>query len=537
MLRVPRPSPWRGAARRRRSPSPIAPLATLTALVVALLPAVAPDALARPLPQEGSPADGHAQVIAQGVAPLPAVPVAWRVIAADARPPGLAPVAERSLGFVVADVAPFVVTGEDGRQVRLAPGEGRFVAQGERHRRTGLPDQPVGYFGLELVVAPDASADYSLGDAALLYASDPFAAPPGRRDLDLVRDVLAPGETTGLPATAAPTLLVATEGRLRVERADGRRLTLTSGDAQALSGPLAITATGSAPASFVAAVIGPAVEAPAVSAPPPPVATGAISLAPYACPVGMRPETLDLGACAPAPDVMALQLFVPGSGANRRTSADATVADGVFTWDGLPFGEYVVQATDLAPGYDRYVIPGLGGLNAGTAPPQRGYTVSPNEGHLLSLDPAAPRPDLGVYAFRAAATPGPATLGLFLQTCPPGVVAAPDLRQAGCLPIDPFAVGFDVRLDADELPRPLTLADALATDAGGYLWEGLPYANYTLSVTLPPGYDGYALRSYRTDFSVTPLDDRTGYVFALDDALFAPGDLRRVNIDAYLLTE
>lgn len=528
MLRVRRRSPWRGVATRRRSRSLIAALA---ALAVALLAALAPGARARPLSQEGSPADGHAQVIAQGVAPLPAVPVAWRVIAADARPPGLAPVAERSLGFVVADVAPFVIVGEDGRQTRLAPGEGRFVAQGERHRRTGLPDQPVGYFGLELVVAPDATADYSLGDAALLYASDPFAAPPGRRDLDLVRDVLAPGETTGLPATESPALLFATEGRLRVERADGRRLTLTAGDAQALSDPLAITATGSAPASFVAAVIGPAV------APTDAAATGAISLAPYACPAGMRPETLDPGACAPAPDVMALQLFVPGSGANRRTSADATVADGVFTWDGLPFGEYVVQATDLAPGYDRYVIPGLGGLNAGAAPPERGYTVSPNEGHLLPLDPAAPRPDLGVYAFRAATTPGPATLGLFLQTCPPGVVAAPDLRQAGCLPLDPFAVGFDVRLDADELPRPLTLADALPAAAGGYLWEGLPYANYTLSVTLPSGYDGYALRSYRTDFSVTPLDDRTGYVFALDDALFAPGDLRRVNIDAYLLTD
>lgn len=530
---------WLGLG-ERRSPSPVATIASVVALVVALLPALPHGALAQPLPQESSPADGHAQVIAQGVAPLPAVPVAWRVIAADARPPGEAPVAERSLGFVLADVAPFVVTDEGGRQTRLAPGEGRFVAQGERHRRTGLPDQPVGYFGLELVVAPDATADYSLSAAALLYASDPFAAPPGRRDLDLVRDVLAPGETTGLPATEAPTLLFATEGRLRVEQADGRRLTLTSGDAQIASGPLSVTATGNAPASFVAAVIGPAVEAPAIAAAPPPPTTsttGAISLAPYACPLGMRPETLDPGACSPDPDVMALQTFVLSSGANRRTLADATFAGGVFTWSGLLFGDYVIQATELAPGYDRYLIPGLGGLNAGAAPPERGYTVSPNEGHLLPLGPAAPRPDLGVYAFRATTTPGPASLGLFLHACPPGVAAAPDLRQAGCTPIDPLAAGFDVRLDADELPRPLTLADALPAGAGGYRWEGLPSANYTLSVTLPSGYDGYALRSSRPDFSVTPLPDRTGYAFTLRDGLFAPGEIRRVTVDAYLLTD
>lgn len=468
-------------------------------------------------------------VIAQGVAPLPTVPIAWRVVTPLARPVVEAPLAERSLGFLLADEDPVEVSFGGSGVDRLDPGEARLVAQGEIHQRASTGPFPVPYYALELVVEADLRVPYSLGSAPLRYAGPAFSAPPGRQDLVLFRYALAAGERLRLTDLAAPALAVVTGGEVEIGPVGAATRTLVAGEAGSFAYPFWLTALGG-PATVVVALIRPA------TIPPPPAATGSISLTPYACPIGMRPETLDPGACSPAPDVMDLQTFVLSSGANRRTLADATVSNGVFTWEGLPFGEYVIQATELAPGYDRYLIPGLGGLNAGTAPPERGYTVSPNEGHLLPLGPAAPRPDLAVFAFRAATTPGPASLGLFLHACPPGV-AAPDLRPAGCTPIDPLAVGFDVRLDADELPRPLTLADAVPADAGGYRWAGLPYANYIVSVTLPPGYDGYALRSYRPDFPVTLLPDRTGYAFTLRDGLFAPGALRRVNIDAYLLTE
>ena len=532
---------WRRASGR---PFPAAPTALALALIVSLTGSVA---AARPLAQaqDESPARGHAQVVAQGVAPMPQVPVAWRAIAADARPPAEAPVAERSLGFVVADGAPVVVTQEaSGDQTRLAPGEALFVPQGARQRRAGLPDTPVGYYGLELVVAPDVAAAYSLGNAALLFAGDPFLAPPGRRDLDLVRDTLAPGETARLPGSAAPALLLVTDGAVRVQPVGGQTQTLRTYDAASLNGALNITATGGAGATFLAAVIGPAVDvaAPPAALPAPPDVplqrpTGTVAVAPHACPDGMRPERFDPLACAPAPDVIALQTFVLGSGDNLRTLADATYQDGTYLWSDLPFAEYLVQATDLAPGYDRYLIPGLDGINA---PPERGYTTGPNEGYLVPLAAATPNYELAVYAFRDAlpATGAPATLGIFVWQCAPGVVARPDMTGADCVRVDPLASGFDVAIAGGGLAAPLTLAGTAPADAAGRLWQNVPLGDYTITATLPPGADGYALRSARADFPIRLLPDGTGYTFALTDALFDPAsDLRRVNIEAYLLVE
>ena len=458
------------------------PLAITTLLAVALLWSLASlPAAARPLAQDRSPAAGHAQVIAQGVAAMPAVPVAWRVVTAPARPAAEAPVAERSLGFVLADEDPVVVTAEGtGEQVRLAAGEALFVAQGARQQRASTGGAPAGYFALELVVAPDVAADYSLGSAALVYASDAFAAPPGRRDLDLVRNVLAPGETSRLPATDAPTLLFVTAGTIRV-RADDRTLTLRSGEAAALDGALDVTATGGAEAAFGAAVIGPAVgPGAATTAPPAQVGTGAIAVTPYACPAGMRPATFDPVACSPAPDVIDLQVFVLGSGANRRTLADARFEDGAYVWSGLPFGEYLLQATEFAPGYDRFLVPGLDGINS---PPELGYTAGPNEGYLVPLEVAAPVYRLDVFAFQAASgggsSDGTAVLGLWVWACPPGVVAAPDMTNAGCTIVDPLASGLGLSITGPALADPLSMADTVPADAGARAWEGVPYTATT----------------------------------------------------------
>lgn len=515
--------------------------ASLCSFVVVLLLVLGsmPSGGAAAAQQIDGPATGQAQVIAQGVAPLPTVPVAWRAIVADAQPPGDAPVAERSLGFVVADVAPFVVTNEsDGSQVRLAPGEGAFVAQGARQQRTGLPEQPVGYYGLELVVAPDVAADYSLGGAVLLGTSEPFLAPPGRRDLDLTRDVLAPGERGEVPDFGAPALLLVTDGAVTVRSDTGARQTIRTDEAASLTGALTITA-GDAGATILAATIGTEVTVDgSVALPPPPtvVETGTIAVTPYVCPAGMRPRTLNAAACSPAPEAMALQTFVLGSGANYRSLVDASFEDGAYVWAGLPFGDYLVQATVLLDGYDRYFIPGLDGINS---PPADGYTTGPNEGYIVPLNAAQSRYRLDVYAFPSlGGTSETTTLSLAVYACAPGVVAMPDMRQAPCDLVDPFALGFDVRLTGDPIAEPLTLADTTADGTSGWAWSGLPNGIYTIAATLPPGYDGYALRSDLEALVVTPLPSLTGYSFALNQNLFAPGETdRSATINAYLLID
>ncbi len=489
--------------------------------------------------ERDGPATGRAQVIAQGVAQLPSVPVAWRAIAADAAPPAEAPVAERSLGFVVGDVAPFVITSEsDGSQQRLASGEGAFVAQGTRQQRTGLPEQPVGYYGLELVVAPDVSAGYSLGSAVLLGTSDPFAAPPGRRDLDLTRDILAPGERGVVPDFGAPALILVTDGAVRVQSDTGATQTIRTDEAASLSGELTLTA-GDEGATLLTATIGPEVTNNLPVAPPPPpvvVETGTIAVTPYTCPAGMRPQTLNAAECSPAPEAMALQTFVLGSGDNYRSLADASFENGAYVWAGLPFGDYLVQATVLLDGYDRYFIPGLDGINS---PPAAGYTTGPNEGYVAPLNGSQALYRLDVYAFPRQVSAEPTTsLSLTVNACAPGIVAMPDMRQADCGLVDPFAMGFDLRLAGDLIAEPLTLADSRPNGAGGWTWDGLPNGSYTISATLPPGYDGYALRSYLEALVVTPLPDFTGYSFAINQNLFAPGETdRSATIEAYLLID
>ncbi|MDQ3044683.1 MAG: hypothetical protein M3R06_05960, partial [Chloroflexota bacterium] len=87
------------------------------------------------LGESGSPALGHARVIAQGVELMPAVPVIWRVVTINAEVASTAPVAARTLSFVYADGEPIVLTDETAkRQINFAPGEAAFTPRGVRQR-------------------------------------------------------------------------------------------------------------------------------------------------------------------------------------------------------------------------------------------------------------------------------------------------------------------------------------------------------------------------------------------------------------------
>ena len=103
-----------------------------------------------------SPAQGHAEVIAHGVAPLPADEVAWRVTRAEAPRPTDLP-AQDALGFVLADEDALLLNDLDtGRQARLAAGEAAFASAGVRQQQVPLGDESVAYFQIDLVAAGDA---------------------------------------------------------------------------------------------------------------------------------------------------------------------------------------------------------------------------------------------------------------------------------------------------------------------------------------------------------------------------------------------
>ncbi len=415
--------------------------------------------------------------------------------------------AERSLGFVLAEDGPVVVTDEAGGQTRLAPGEALFVPRDARQRRAGGTAGST-YYGLELVVAPDVVADYSLGSASLLYAGDAFAAPPGRRDLDLVRDVVAADETSVLPDTGAPTLLLATSGGVRVRTTAGEAVSLRAGEATALAGALDVATSGLGSATYVAALIGPAVEPDEAVAVDPAAdggEVGTFAVTTYACPEGATIARFDPDACVPAAESLVAWSLASERFAAPLTSADAAVVGPTTTWTGLPAGRYLVAlvADGFAPGYADYFVPSSDQVTRqGPATTQIFYDAARSTGAFRA------------YVFTAATSPpGPAAVVLRAESCPPGT-SLPEIQVVACTPTIP---GYDAILSGGDLAAPLTLGDATYAD-GEPRWGGLPYGDYELTfAALPDGHDtAYVFASPDQGTAVLRLGDpAAGFAFTL----------------------
>src|SRR4051794_26629424 len=159
-----------------------------------------------------SPAQGHAQVIADGVAGMPADQIAWRVVVDNAENLTTAQPLSRPLGFALADQDAIVINDITlGTQNRLAPGEAGFTPDNQSQQRASLSDSSVPYYGISLV--PAANANQS-SDAKLVFGGDGFAAPSGNRDIDLVRDVIIKDDQSKIADSGFPVLILATKGSI-----------------------------------------------------------------------------------------------------------------------------------------------------------------------------------------------------------------------------------------------------------------------------------------------------------------------------------
>jgi len=121
------------------------PIILLLSLTFSLF-AVVPSGAARQADSGFSPASGPAQVIAQGVVPLPEGDAVWRTVRTRAPLPQDSPFEERPLGFVLASSGPLLLVDQgSGEQVRLGTGEAAIVADGTVQQRSSLGAQPVSY--------------------------------------------------------------------------------------------------------------------------------------------------------------------------------------------------------------------------------------------------------------------------------------------------------------------------------------------------------------------------------------------------------
>ena len=165
---------------------------------------------------------------------------------------------ESSLGFVLADEAPILVSDEEAERLTLlGPGEAALTRPPAPLKVASLGEDGVAYYALDLVPAQDAGD----ADGEVLFASMAFPAPEGGRDLDLVRDVLDGDDEGELTSAESPLLLLATAGELEVRiGGNAQAITLSAAEATSFAGDLSLSAQGDEPAGYVAAVIGAEVE-------------------------------------------------------------------------------------------------------------------------------------------------------------------------------------------------------------------------------------------------------------------------------------
>lgn len=361
------------------------------------------------LAQEGnlgfSPASGSARVIAQGVVELPQGDAVWRTVRTRALLPADAAFEERPLGFVIASSGPMLLVDQDsGEQVHLGVGEAALVKDGEVQQRSSIGAQPVSYLSVELVsvdAAPPADS------ATVLQPGQPFVAPPGLHDLDLLIDTLQPDEAFIIPDSGAKNVILIIGGAANVGRPGEGSVVLLAGEAASFSGELQVAtpvnAAGAADGpTFVVAMIGPEIPAMAgleAVAPegvnPEPIATagdaagvGSISVQIYSCPPGMDLESLNAAACGPASGDFDVTLSGV-SLAGPLTIGDASVSGDAYVWSGLPFGEYRVAEAVLPSGYSTYAL----AARVASGSPDAGYRISISE----------TEPDLAVRIYNFAA--------------------------------------------------------------------------------------------------------------------------------------
>lgn len=351
-----------------------------------------------------SPATGTAQVIAQGVAPLPAGNVVWRTVRARALPLATAPFAARPLSFVLATDGPLLVTDEAGQQVQLGAGEAVLTPGGAVQQRASLTDQAVSYLSIELT--PDG-APPPADNALVLQTGSPFVSPGDAHDLDLIADVLGAGESFTVPDSGGESVILVTDGAATVGKPDGGSAVLLAGEAASFSGELLVAPAPSGGAaadraSFVVAIIGPAIPPPTLPeafTPPEAPATpaisedantaetpGSITISVFDCPPGMTTTTFNAAACAPTQQDFDITIS-GGSLPAPLTVGDATAVGDDLVWRDLPLGEYVIAEAVLPLGYASY------GLAA------RGANGNATLGYRVTLNTDAPDLSARIYNF------------------------------------------------------------------------------------------------------------------------------------------
>lgn len=206
-------------------------------------------------PTDVSPESGTAQVVAQGVMELGAGDLRWQVTDRVAQLPGNAEPVASDQGFVVVQSGVLLLEdAKTGNQYRLPAGEAALTGEQVSQDRVALGSDVASYHDVVLVPADEAVP----ADETVIYASEPFAGPDARHDVDLLQDTLPAGGQWSLPAGSLPALVLVDAGMADIATESGDVISLGAGEAASFNGQVIITA-GAEGANVSVVEVGPAV--------------------------------------------------------------------------------------------------------------------------------------------------------------------------------------------------------------------------------------------------------------------------------------
>jgi hypothetical protein len=253
-----------GAERSRR------PLRAATAIVVVAISVMvlgtratpnlagaqegSPEAVATSEPTQALPRSRE-EVIAQGLAIFDVEPAIWRVVEITPVPFDEAEAVTGNVSFTLQMEGVTIIRNEVTlKRARLETGEAYFFSAGDPYLRYSLRGTASRAWVIEYVAAdaPDEDAG-----GTVIFKSDPIEKfQPGTRDLELIRNVLLPGEAADLPSLRSPKLVLCTTGSVTISAGANATMTLNVGNGILLPGDAAISNPGPAVASYVVVAIG-----------------------------------------------------------------------------------------------------------------------------------------------------------------------------------------------------------------------------------------------------------------------------------------
>jgi hypothetical protein len=342
-------------------------------------------------------------VLAQGTVDLWGEPVVWR--AAEVNVTAIIdPVPSVAAGFLVAARGSADVLNWPVGRVFLDEGEAWFMPDGTvaeahgSHRSTSV-------LSVTLVPHPQRRSRGGLRGEKDWFIGKPFVPAGGPYELELTRFDLGPNEGASLPLSPFPVFAAALAGGAGIDDAGPNRQTLLSGEAVDAAGGARIVAGGQG-VSLVAATLAPV---PFVDD-----TAGVVGVRVFTCSPQAQPPLPPEPWCYPDPTLPPSLRLTPLAGGERYSLRQARLSNDRYVWDFVRDGEYLLSATDLPLGVDRYLVPGWpgrGGTDGAGAVPglDGGAVVTVEEGRALSIDVylIAPPPARPGSGNRPAATPLP----------------------------------------------------------------------------------------------------------------------------------